>query len=175
MSEKKWFLGYTKKDLYGSREAVYLYDFSWNCDWYWGGGYIGNSRFHTHFDNCFLESIDSRGHSLGNFFDPWTKIPEYVENYVVVSNGASVWEPIEFFLDDVPEHIQTNWWRIKDLFKQFYALRNAAEVFQYGGHCTTKGRNPNELNKEMADKINKHIETVIIPEIRKIFDNGEEK
>ena len=39
-----------------------------------------------------------------------------------------------------------------DLFKQFYALKTAAEVFQYGGggHCISEGRNPAEINKEMA-------------------------
>lgn len=28
----------------------------WDCGWYWGFGYIGNSRLHTHFDIEFLEN-----------------------------------------------------------------------------------------------------------------------
>ena len=61
-------------------------------------------------------------------------------------------------------------WRLCDLMKQFYALRESAEVFQYGGHYTNDDRNPLEINKEMADKINEHIKNVIIPEVRKLMD-----
>lgn len=78
-------------------------------------------------------------------------------------------EDLSFFLDDA-QYTSNQWWRIKDLFKQFYALRQAAECFQYGRHCTSDNRNPAEINKEMAAQINKHIETVIIPEIRKALD-----
>lgn len=171
MAKKRWLLGYTKKELYGTREPVYLEDFSWDCGWYWGGGYIGNSRFHSHFDSAFLNTPDSRGHALGNFFDPWTRFPEHLkkENVAVLENGAAIWEPLDFFLD-YPQYTDAEWWRIKDLFKQFYVLRDAAEVFQYGGHCTSTGRTDGEINKEMANQINEHIKTVIIPEIRKVLN-----
>jgi len=160
-------LGYTKRDYYGSREAVYLKGFQWDCGWYWGGGYIGNKNFHAHFDGAFLAAPDIRGHSLGNFVTPWTKLQDYQKGAAVMSNGCAVWEPITFFLDDVPEYINKNWWRVKDLYKQFYALREAAEVFQHGGHCTSEGRAAGELNKDAAEKLNRHIALVIIPEIRK--------
>jgi hypothetical protein len=150
-------------------DTVYLSGFSWDCDWYWGGGYLGNRNLHTHFDGCFLKSPDSRGHSLGNFYDPWTKLPDYLgeEDVKRLNNGAAVWENLDFFLSDCPEHLVKNWWRIKDLYKQFYTLRDAAGVFQYGGHCTGAGRNPDETNIWQANLINCHIETVIIPEIMK--------
>ena len=111
---------------------------------------------------------DIRGHCLGNFITPWTKLPDYLtpESCAVVRNGCSVWEDLGTFLDNA-QYTPGEWWRIKDLFKQFYTLRDAAEVFQYGGHCTMDKRNPAEINKEMAATLNKHIETVIIPEIRK--------
>ena len=167
------YLGHMKDNV-GKR--VYLTGFSWDCDWYWGGGYIASPHpirqsLHTHFNNCFLDTIDSRGHSLGNFYDPWTKLPDYLkeEDVTRIRNGCSVWEDIETFLDNVPIHISKNWWRIKDLYKQFYILKEAAAVFQHGGHCTSKDRNPKELNKKMADKINEHIEFIIIPEIIKVL------
>lgn len=160
----KILLGYTKRAQYGRREPVYLEGFKWDCGWYWGGGYIGNKNFHAHFDGAFLDVPDIRGHVLGNFITPWQ--PK-TENSVVVSNGCSIWENITTFLDDVPPHISNRFWRIKDLYKQFYKLREAAEVFQHGGHCTSEGRNPAELNKEMAKMINDHIYAVIIPEIIK--------
>ena len=69
MSKKRWLLGYTKSTQYGNREAVYLRDFTWDCDWYWGGGYIGNSEFHAHFDGAFL-TTPVAGHPLGSFVTP---------------------------------------------------------------------------------------------------------
>lgn len=167
MSKQKWLLGYTKPGMYGERRGVYLEDFSWDCGWYWGGGYIGNKHFHAHFNGAFLEIPDIRGHVLGRFVTPWHHDKT---NAVVIDNGASVWEPIETFLDDVPPHISANWWRIKDLFKQFYALKEAAEVFHHGGHCTPKDRHPDEINPEMERAINQHIEKVVIREIRAIFN-----
>lgn len=165
----KILLGYTKPKQYGQRRPVYLEGFEWDCGWYWGGGYIGNKDFHAHFDGAFLNTPDIRGHSLGNFITPWTLLPEYIkkESCVVVSNGCSVWENITTFLDDVPAHISKRWRRIKDLYKQFYILKEAAETFLHGGHCTSEGRNPAEVNKEMAAQINDHIYMVIIPEIVK--------
>jgi len=68
----KILLGYTKRKQYGTREPVYLEGFKWDCGWYWGGGYIGNSKFHAHFNGAFLDTPDIRGHVLGNFVTPWT-------------------------------------------------------------------------------------------------------
>jgi len=150
----KVYLGRTKGSC---PESVFLTGFQWDCDWYWSGGYIGNRNFHTHFDGCFLDVPDYRGHSLGNF------TPQNL------SNGCAVWENLDKFLDDA-QFTDKDWWRIKDLYKQFYSLKDAAETFQYGGRCTCDGRNPAEINKEMADKINEHIEQVLIPEIKKALN-----
>ena len=165
---KTVFLGTTKPEFDGRARRIYLHDFSWDCGWYWAGGYLGNNSCHFHFDGAFLNGIDERGHPLGNFVSPWKNLKKHESGVKVVRNGASVWEDIETFLDGVPKHISENWWRIKDLFKQFYTLRDAAEVFLYGGHCTSDGRTKAEINPKKAAAINKHIETVIIPEIRKI-------
>lgn len=144
-------------------EYVYLNGFTWSCGWYWGGGYITTKHMHTHFDSCFLDPVDPRGHSLGNFVSPWTKMEE---NSKEVSNGCSIWEDLDFFLDDA-QFTADEWWRIKDLYKQFYILQDCAEIFQYGGNCTSKKRQPEEIDKEKAKMINSHIESVIIPEIIK--------
>jgi hypothetical protein len=163
MSKSISILGYTKES---TPEAIYLRDFSWDCDWYWGGGYIGNRKLHTHFDSCFLDTVDIRGHNLGRFCTPWDK----EEGYAVVTNGCSVWEPIEFFLDGSPDHVKKNWWRIKDLFKQFYTYRKAAECFHHGGHCTSEMRCAEEIVPDMAQVLNDHIFKVIIPEVYKAFE-----
>ena len=147
-------------------EPIYLNGFEWSCGWYWGGGYIGNRNMHCHFNGCFLECPDSRGHSLGNFYDPWTKLPDYLKEEDVqrISNGAAVWEDLDFFLNNA-QYNTGQWWRIKDLYKQFYIYHNAAEAFQYGGHCSTSGRTKQEINMRKAKSIDDHIEFVIIPEI----------
>lgn len=171
MTERNWFLGCLK----GTGTRVYLADFKWECDWFWSGGCKGSKDFKAHFDGAFLKVPDIRGHCLNSknacFITPWQKTPEYYEpeKVKVLTNGAAVREDLDFFLDSA-QYGSVEWWRIKDLFKQFYTLRDAAEVFQYGGHCSTRGRTKEELNKEMADSINKHIETVIIPLIRRALD-----
>jgi hypothetical protein len=149
----------------GENTLVFLTGFRWDCNWYWGGGNIQIRNMHTHFDGCFLDVVDVRGHSLGNFVSPWYK-GRFPEGSKEISNGCSVWENLDFFLDDA-QFTDDEWWRIKDLYKQFYKLRDAAEVFQYGGQCTSKDRAKEEVNKEMADSINDHIEKVIIPQIKK--------
>lgn len=172
--KSKVLLGYTKKDLYGLVEPIRLSNFIWECNWYWAGGYVGNQNCHFHFNGAFLDVPDRRGHPLGRFVTPWDVKKDGQE---VIDNGCSIWEDVTKFLDDVPEQIKTNWWRIKDLFKQFYTLQKAAEVFQYGGHCSSEGRTEAEINKEMAKTINLHILRVIIPEIHKacgFYDGNEE-
>ena len=167
-TEQKWYLGTIK----GTHERVYLYGFDWECDWYWSGGGIGNRNFWSHFDSAFLNVPDIRGHCLGNFVTPWTQPKQWQKDARIISNGSSIWEPLSTFLDDA-QYSEKEWWRIKDFFKQFYSLRDAAEVFQYGGHCTSEKRNETELDKGMADKLNAHIENVIIPLIKDAMDKKE--
>lgn len=159
---KKVYIGKTKPE-FGLSERIFLYDFEWSCNWYWSGGYIGNKNIHCHFDGCFLNVPDVRGHPLGNFVTPWNK----TENSIVIQNGCSVWEDVSTFLDDAAFD-KNQWYRIKDLFKQFYTLKSAAEVFLYGGHISSEDRSEKEINPEMARTINLHIQDVIIPEIRTI-------
>jgi hypothetical protein len=144
----------------GTNQKVFLGGFVWDCGWYWAGGYLGNKDMHTHFDSCFLETPDYRGHSLGDF------------SAQSLSNGCAVWEDLDKFLDDA-QYMSSAWWRIKDLYKQFYTLKNCAEVFQFGGNCTSDDRNPKEINYDMAMSINAHIESVIIPEIIKVLELGQ--
>jgi hypothetical protein len=161
--DQKVYLGKSKYD-----EKIYLSGFKWQCGWYWVGGYIGNRNMHTHFNSCFLDTVDERGHCLGPFVSPWTRNKR--EGETEISNGCSIWEDITFFLTDVPEHISKNWWRIKDLYKQFYVYKEAAEAAKHGGHCSSTGRNKKEINPSLGKTINKHIEEVIIPEIIAIMN-----
>ena len=118
----KIYLGNTTE--YG---RLYLSKHSWDCGWYWGFGYIGNSRLHMHIDSLINGEYD-----VNKIFDGSTGIT------------------------------QDQWWIIRDLFRQAYALKAAAEVYQYGGHQTTKpGITDCIKNLEMAAQINKDLETVL--------------
>ena len=118
----KIYLGNTTE--YG---RLYLSKHSWDCGWYWGFGYIGNSRLHMHIDSLINGEYD-----VNKIFDGSTGIT------------------------------QDQWWIIRDLFRQAYALKAAAEVYQYGGHQTTRpGMTDCIKNLEMAARINKDLEIVL--------------
>lgn len=134
-------------------DYVYLSDFSWDCDWYWGGGYIhlhhkNRATFstHTHFDSVFFNRTSTIcGDNDGVYIDVVKK---------------------SFRKSTLTEE---EWWRLMDLMKQFYAIRQCAEVFQYGGHLTSRGRTEEELNQFLASELNLHIKKVIIPEVKKLL------
>ena len=57
---------------------------------------------------------------------------------------------------------QNQWWIIRDLFKQAYALQKVADVYRHGGHQTSKpGITDCIKNLEMAALINKDLEVVL--------------
>jgi hypothetical protein len=47
-------------------EKVYLSQHSWDCDWYWGFGYVGNAKCNFHFDGL----LKSNKTSLEIFSEP---------------------------------------------------------------------------------------------------------
>ena len=132
---KKWYIGTSDS----GRE--YLSDFSWDCGWYWSGGYLGNRNLHHHFKGL------NEGRNQ-NMFDAFKR---YFKTSVFDDNESALW-------------------RLCDLMKQFYSYRDAAECFLHGGHYTSEGRTDAELQPMAATVINSHIEDVIIPEVRKLMN-----
>ena len=56
LTNDKIFLGKLREDFPEiGGELIYLYKHSWDCNWYWGMGYIGNKDLHTHFKSTFLK------------------------------------------------------------------------------------------------------------------------
>ena len=94
----------TQKILLGKyqNETIYLTKHNWDCDWYWGFGYVGNSRNHFHIDSMIV-GANEPGLLASELFD-------------------STW------ITD------KQWWIVRDMFVQAYALKSAAEVYRYGGH-----------------------------------------
>ncbi len=106
---------------------LFLSKHSWDCNWYWAFGYIGNKNLHTHFDSTFLQSSD------------------------VASK----------IFTDTP-YGDTEWWIVRDLFIQAYALKKAAEVYRIGGHQTTvAGLTDIIINVDMATRLNGDLECVL--------------
>lgn len=127
MSTEKIFLGTLRNGspCFGG-EKIWLTKHQWECGWYWGFGYVGNSKCHFHFD-CFLEK----------------------------SLTAA-----ELFSD--AKIADKDWWVIRDLFKQAYALKRAAEVYLHGGHQThLEGVTDILRNNTMASLLNNDLEKVL--------------
>jgi len=136
------------KEMYllGRRRAdnkkVYLENFSWDCGWYWSGGYLEVlNRPHTDISMHYHFERFGKDNNLKDGFDNEFKDTPFTEDEI---------------------------WRLCDLFKQFYTLRECAEVFKWGGSYTSKGRTKQEIKPKLNITLNRHIETVIIPEILKI-------
>lgn len=168
-NDNRWYLGDLKDGQHPKR--IYLSDFSWDCGWYFGGGYLGNSQLHCHFNGCFLNALDG-WHPLGSFINKNAPLPtkHHTEEYVIRVDGHPSHLPLSTWLDN-PQYDENTWWRIKDLFVQFYAYKKAAEAFHSGGHMTSRGRNEAEINPDMEEMLNKHIEEVVIAEIRDVLDH----
>ena len=114
-------------------ENVWLEKHKWDCGWYWGFGYVGNLRCHFHFE-ALLYPKDA--------------------NNTVQYLASELFEKTCITDDE--------WWVIRDLFVQAYALKGAAEVYRHGGHQTTNaGLTGIIKNTERAAQINADLQKVL--------------
>lgn len=114
-------------------ENVWLDKHSWECSWYWGFGYVGNKNCHFHFDSLL---------------------------YIKDGKGSVKYTASELF--ETTNISDKDWWVLRDLFTQAYALKKAAEVYQYGGHQTSRpGVTDLIRNKEFADLLNADLKKVL--------------
>jgi len=124
----KIYLGKVSNDYSDSMvagETLYLDKHKWDCEWYWGMGYIGNTNLHTHFDSSFL--------------------------------GQSIFEVSKIFT--TTKLTQDDWWILRDLFIQAYALKSAAAVYRYGGHQTEKAMHI--IDVDMAATLNSDLKKIL--------------
>lgn len=148
---KKIYLGKVRNEIktdkqynpiYCEGENIYITKHSWDCGWYWGFGYIGNSKCHMHFEQTFL--------------------------------GKNIWLGV----DEIFEKTwikEKQWWILKDLFVQAYALKKCAEVFRHGGYCTTeKGITDIIQNKNEEVFLNNQLE-IVLDKIWELLETWEEE
>lgn len=130
---------------YKDGKKYYIQEPTWDCDWYWGGIYINSFTnnnqperskdidLHTHFDYMFFKY-----------------------------KGKTSWEILEQdFTDLVLDHDEI--WKVLELCKSFYILKEAAGFYHCGGANFT-GSMVNELELK-SNEMYKTIVKVQIPTI----------
>ena len=126
-----YFLGIYNED------EIWLEAASWDCDWYWGFGYIEvydrkqpskatDIISHSHYDQFF-----EKGHILSDF---------------------KVKTPLT----------ESEQWILSDLMKSAYTLQKTAEVLGRGySHLTAKAKSESLIKEDWVKEINE----VLLPEI----------
>jgi hypothetical protein len=120
-----------------NNENIYLSPPSWDCNWYWGFGYLGNNNCHYHVES--LKKIEKYNfdkkvfeYEFVNLYDGFKK---HFGNTLIVRDSAL--------------------WTLSELFETFYKLRNIAEIYNRGGsHLTTNPCKELIKNEEEVKRIN---------------------
>lgn len=117
----------------------YLQDFSWDCGWYWGGGYV--ETFTNNEAPSLSVDIQSHQHFNTMFF-----------------NGNDE----KFLKADTPFTLAEKW-QILELLKTFYIMREYSDtIYRGGAHFTENSIKDIIKNEEEYDRIN----IKVIPAIR---------
>ena len=129
---------------------------SWDCDWYWGFGYVEtytNNNYpnksrdinsHQHFDSLFLND------SKVNAFDAFK----------------------EFFKETTLNDKEI--WLLVDYMYSFYALKRAAGILSMGySHMTEKAKLSEVQSTEMTKEINEKILPAIFKQIDLLLSDAD--
>ena len=132
-----------KKDVYllgEDKEGVYywLEAPSWECDWYWGFGYIETYTNNREPDKS--KDINTHQHAT-NFYPEW-----------IIEDGARLIETT---------FTEKEGWELADLFKQFYLLKEMAEFTKHGYSYISK----TQVDHGDMSLLHKDINEVKIPKI----------
>ena len=113
----------------------------WECDWYWGFGYIETYTNNTRPD--LARDIASHQHAdrfMSEFFTEW-------------NNSKPILKEATFTTEEG--------WELSELFAQFYFLREAAENFGRGkAHCANT-----KIDLWKKPELVKEINETILPEV----------
>ena len=151
-NEKIYLLG-QDKDGYN----IYLEAPSWDCNWYWGFGYI--KRYTRKTSPSTSEDISSHTH--------W--------NYSIVENGSMNNSKCIHHINDNPDFTSTvlnnkESWELSELMKKFYILKNAAALFHKGSAMVANSSINNKIQSmELSNKINHELMPIIFKRIDEIL------
>lgn len=139
---------------YGNGTTVYIERPSWDCGWYWGFGYL-----HTYTNNNCPER--SKDISCRTHFD--TTFTSYETLFPGRENS----------LLDKSVLTDKETWKLYELFKTAYTMRNYSDLLHtHGAHVTTNPcadiiGNDNEyrrINADVLPEIFKQIELLLTPD-----------
>lgn len=122
---------------------------SWDCEWYWGFGYIETYQNNKYPDRT--KDIDSHSHAT-----------EFMSEYFTEFNGS---KPI---LKETTFNEQEGW-ELSELFAQFYHLQKQAEFWGVGKMHVANTQIKSWEDKALADKINKEMIPVVMARIMQIL------
>lgn len=145
--KNNYYLGTDKDGL-----NYFLQEATWDCNWYWGGGYIETYIY----SDAPTHPIDINTHE---HFD--TKFP--------------TWDKFFNFFVTSP-FTEEEKWTIYELMKSFYTARHYADMLHRGGsHITNNpAKKVIQNNMEEYDRINKKVIPAIMTELYKILGGEKE-
>lgn len=125
---------------------------SWDCGWYWGFGYI--ETYEENREPEKARDIDSHRHA-----------DKFMSEYFTEWNGS---KPIlsEMTFDE------KEGWRLSELFRRFYILKETAELFGRGG-ANISGTDESlkreawtkEINEKIIPEVTKEILSILTPNV----------
>lgn len=135
-----------------NKDAYWLESATWDCDWYWGGGYVEtytnnwrpdkstDIKSHSHFDSMFFRVKNKHG------FDAFKS----------------------FFVDT--PFSDSEIWEICELMKSFYIAREYSDMLYEGGaHYTSNPAKTAIQSKNEYNRINNKVIPTIMHELYKIL------
>lgn len=130
---------------------------SWDCNWYWGFGYLesytnnknpGKSRdirSHSHIDSMFLDAHTDPYTAFNNFFAKTT-----LEEHEI--------------------------WKFLDYMQTFYTLKESAELFSRGySYFTEKAKMTNLKRQDLNELINKTLLPKLFKNIKNLLSKEEDE
>ena len=135
---------------YKTGEYFWLEQGKWDCDWYWGFGYI--ETYQNNRKPSKARDIDSHSHYSG--FVGKKESYDFDKKCFVL---GSDYRHHLYDDNDIAALVLTEneSWQLADLMKSFYTLQDAAEIYHQGNSHITTVEGLNLKNKEAYDRINK--------------------
>jgi len=122
---------------------------SWDCDWYWGFGYI--ETYTNNANPSIAKDITSHSH-----FDS-----------MFLNRNKCAYDAFREFFKETPL-TNAEIWELTDYMMTFYNLKSVAELFRTGySHQTSRAKIDSLENQEQNDLVNK----VWLPEVFKRIEN----
>ncbi len=72
-------------------ESLSITKHSWDCEWYFGFGYIGNKNLHTHFDTTFINTGYTRPDDCNFSEHDWYVICDYYRTAYALKEAYEVY------------------------------------------------------------------------------------